>query len=377
MKKILIVNELVVGGGVEKVMEDLVLSLPKKEYQITLAAFFDEKKVAKETFPSIVKYYQLRQAYKGDNYPRRSVRHIFCALRRRFFQKVAQVWFSLQNFDVIIAMKEGSCMELLSKVRAKKRIAWVHTDFETFYWTDGMFSSKEAERLCMAQYDHVICVTNVVAESVKKVVGDPGNLCVRYNPINYENIRTRAQERCALTKTTDGPLFVSVGRLAYPKNYAMLIEACKELSETYAFELWIIGDGPDREELQNMIDSDEIKCVKLLGNKSNPFPYLQQADVFVSSSLSESYGLAIQEAMTLGIPVIAVSCPAIVESMDERFGLLTEPAKESMKNAMEQFLVDPEKIIECRRNIHEYYAVNSLYEERLKKITDLWGGAHS
>lgn len=376
MKKILIVNEWVASGGVEKVMKDLVLSLPETEYQITLATFFDEKKVFQENYPSNIKYYQLSQAYKADHYPSRSVRHIFCALRRHFFQMVAQAWFSLQNFDVIIAMKEGSCMKLLSKVHAKKRIAWVHTDFETLYWTDGMFPSKEAERLCMAHYDHVICVTNIVAESVKKLVGDPGNLCVRYNPINYENIRACAQEECELTKATDGPLLVSVGRLAYPKNYAMLIDVCKELSETYAFELWIIGDGQDREELQNKINSDEIKCVKLLGNKSNPFPYLRQADIFVSSSLSESYGLAIQEAMILGVPVIAVSCPAIVESMDERFGLLTEPTKESMKNAIEQFLVNPEKVMECRRNIHEYYAVNSLYEERLKKITDLWGGAH-
>ena len=106
-----------------------------------------------------------------------------------------------------------------------------------------------------------------------------------------------------------------------------------------------------------------------MGVQSNPYHYLAQADLFVSASATEGYGLAIQEALILGVPVAAVRCPALLESFDQRFGTLTENSAEALEEVLRQYLTAPETLNACRERIRQFYPTGKqLLEDRLEAI---------
>ena len=370
MKKIMIANDLLIGGGVENVLENLVRYLLRKGNSVTLMIPGCTQEEVQALFGDGVTIYpMMRTLKKMKKYSLRWFWDRGLYILQKYLYRIR---FFLQQYDVLIALKEGPTMINLAGLYAKKRLAWVHADHQYMDWTKAFFPSTEAERQCMMRYDHVVCVSEAAKASVIKTIGDPGNLCVRYNPLNDAAIREKAMAPCPAKKPVDGLLFVSIGRLAYPKNYSMLLDVCNELAKSYPFEIWIVGDGPDRYSLQAKIDAYGLRCVKLVGAKENPFPYLEQGDVFISTSLVESYGLAVQEALILGKPVIAVKCPAIEENFNEHFGLLPEADYQSLKNAMEVFLSDPQKVTEYQSGIAEGYHTEDLFETRLAEIESLW-----
>ena len=370
MKRILIANDLLKGGGVENVLENLVRYLVKHGNQITLMIPNCSEHEVRSIFGNDIKVYPSMRILKDI---KKYSLHWFFDRGLYILQKqLYRARLSFMKYDVILALKEGPIMQELAWVYAKKKYAWVHADYNMMHWSSYCFKSAEHERLCMKQYQNVVCVSNAVLKSVIETVGDPGNLCVKYNPIDFRRIRAKAKEPCMVKKETDGLLFVSIGRLAYPKNYALLIDVCNELSKEYSFELWIIGDGPDYQELQKKLNAYQMDCIKLLGQKTNPFPYLNQADVFISASLVESYGLAVQEALILGKPVIAVKCPAIEENLDSSFGVLVDSTYQGLKCSLEDVLADPEKLLDYRSSIKKQYYVEDKFEQRLFEIERLW-----
>ena len=281
------------------------------------------------------------------------------------------LWSRFQTFDLAIAMKENRCMREVHKLHAKKKVAWIQTDYRYYHLSNWAFESPEAELKCMADFQHVICVSESAREGVIQTIGNPGNLAVCYNPIDYKSIRMLAKQLILLEKLLDRPLFVSVGRLDAHKQYTMLIEICSTLEKKYDFELWILGSGPQEQLLNHLIRELDVHAVKLLGFCENPYPYLKQADCSISSSVSESYGLAIQESLILGVPVSATRCPAIEECMDTRFGIICDNSFEGLKSAMEDVLQHPDCLEQYRDIIAESYSVDNLYEDRLNAAYEL------
>ena len=302
MKRILIANDYLVGGGVENVLENMVRYLLQQGNKVTLMIPDINQKEVQDLFGDGVSLYPtMRTLKKMKKYslPWFWDRGLYVLQKLLYC-----IRFFFRQFDVLIALKDGPTMIDLAGLYGKKKIAWVHSDFIYAHWTKRYFHSDEEERKCMMKFDKVVCVSKASANSVIQTIGDPGNLCVRYNPLNYEIIIRKAQQPCFQERNTNGLLFVSVGRLTSQKNYPLLMDVAAELEKKYDFELWIIGDGCDRQSLEQMIQTRQIKSVKLLGKQINPYPFIKSADVFVSSAVWESFGLAIQEALILGVPVI-------------------------------------------------------------------------
>ena len=269
-------------------------------------------------------------------------------------------------------MKEGATTRYISHIRAARKFAWVHTDYRHMYWTKAVFKTAAEELNCMKCFDRIVCISNAVKDSLINTIGDPKNLCVRYNPINADSIIQKAKEVPEYDFCNDKLTIVSVGRLSVEKNYKMLINVCNRLSEKYDLELLIIGDGKEHNNLKDQIDKSNSKNIKLLGYKDNPYPYIKNADFYVSASMVESYGLAIQEALILCKPVVAVRCPAIEEVFDERFGILADNNEESLFFAVESMIIDTEMRLTFESNITHYYDRSSIYTNRIKDICQLW-----
>ncbi|HEX6367793.1 MAG TPA: glycosyltransferase [Longimicrobium sp.] len=107
-----------------------------------------------------------------------------------------------------------------------------------------------------------------------------------------------------------GPVLVASGRLAEQKGFSYLLDALRILRERIPATLWLLGEGPLRGQLQEQAERLGIAdAVRFLGFRADPHAFVRAADVFVLSSIYESFGNVIVEAMAVGTPVVAANCP--------------------------------------------------------------------
>ena len=373
--KILICNTNIYAGGAESVLRDLVNHLLTRGHDITILASPQNKNDLSTAFKSDVRFVRLRcpQVKNCHNI----LSNCLNSLISKFVRVNSALWLKFHRFDVGIAFLEGLTTRDGVNIRANRKFAWVHCDLEYYHNIQcykDVFPSVVEERKAYERYDKVVCVSETARKGVIKAVGDLGNLCVRYNPINWKKIQAMAQEPCPLKKDMFRPLIVSVGSLTHVKNYGLLLGACNRLKDKCAFDLWIIGKGSEENKLKEYIELQKLDNVKLLGFQKNPFNFLTQADLFVSTSTSESYGLAIQEALILSVPVVAVNCPGVAETFDKRFGVLVENSAEELASKIYELLTNSLKLESLRKIIKENYPLESLYDDRMKKICELIEG---
>lgn len=373
-KNILIVNDLVFGGGVEKLMYDITHYL-YKQHNITILVdnytpdFYD-------IYPEDVRY-----IYKNvRNFPRRTIveRIKYKFYERKFYKKYNE-FFEKNKFDLVIALKDGWMVKNVSEMDISKKYAWIHSDYKGYYYTESIFGSKEKELECLKKFEKVICVSQQICDSIKDVIGDSGNLVVKYNPIPVENIKLKAKEVVVdVNLKKEAVRFVTVGRLNHQKGYNLLLEACHMLeNEGFKFEVWIIGDrepwGDEADRLYATQKRLEIKSVKFLGGRKNVWKYMKYADWFISSSIFEGYSLVSQEAAVLDIPLLLTECSGVKELIgNNEFGKIMEPSVIGIYRGMKEVLENPklhtyykEKIVK-RKNI-----IN--FDERMKEIEELLG----
>lgn len=342
MKKMLIVNDTVTGGGVEKLMYDMIMHW-YKEFEITV---FTEKrdKDFYNIYPKEVKcmHYTSSRSLKNIRGFRRYEDRFQNWYKERTIKKVNDM-----DFAILLAMKEGPVSALASKINAKVKLAWVHLDYVNAYWTKDIFGSAANEVACMKTYRNVICVSEYIKETIIDTIGDPKNLLVRYNPIDEKLICKMAAKKVTdIPEKSDVIRFVSVGRLHYQKGYDMLLTACKKLKdEGYHFEVYIIGWGETDEEFNQLEEQRKqlgLSMVRFMGYRENPYPYLKSADWFISSSRYEGYSLVSQEAAILDVPIIATNCSGVSELLGEdgRYGIVADISIEGIHDKMKMVLDD-------------------------------------
>ena len=109
-----------------------------------------------------------------------------------------------------------------------------------------------------------------------------------------------------------GKYILSVARLESPKDFITLIKAYNNLDKKIIseYKLLIVGDGPDRELIENEINELNLKDnVILVGSQTNVVKYYKNASLFILSTKVEGLGMVIVEAMENGCPVIATDAP--------------------------------------------------------------------
>lgn len=365
-KRILLLNDRLAGGGAEQVLQRVAADLAAQGAALTIWAPEGTEEELRRLYPAGTRFHRL-PFWEGES-ARFSPRWFWRRICRVLFEKGL---LRLRRWDRVVAMKEGPCMRLAAKLRAEKKLAWVHTDYGSFRWTHWHFPSGEAERACMAAFDSVVCVSETVRRGVTAAIGDPGNLRVLYDPIDVVAIEEKAREPAEdAARPADGPLLVAVGRLAAGKRFDLLLDVCRELARDHRFTLRIVGDGECEEALRAQLRGYALPQFTLLGRRDNPYPYIARADWLLSASESESYGLTVQEALILGVPVVGCACGGVAESLDERFGILCGLAREELLAALRRALTEPGLRERCAQNIAAHYDKEALAEPRLAAIRD-------
>ncbi len=123
---------------------------------------------------------------------------------------------------------------------------------------------------------------------------------------------------------TDGaPILVTSGRLAVDKHIEIPIKITAELNKYMKVHLLILGDGPERGNLQALINSLGInEVVHFAGYVQNPMSYFMQCDIYMQTSKIESFGNGVIEAQYCNLPAIVTDCGGPVDLIcDEKFGV--------------------------------------------------------
>lgn len=131
---------------------------------------------------------------------------------------------------------------------------------------------------------------------------------------------------------------ITTGRLIPEKHFDMLIQAIANIS-TPKLQLYIIGNGSEKQKLQKLVEKLQVKDqIQLLGHKSKQeiVTLLQQSDIFVLPSQSETFGVAYIEALACGLPIIATDCGGPRDIVTQKNGLLI-PVND--QQALEQAIV--------------------------------------
>lgn len=207
-----------------------------------------------------------------------------------------------KEYDIAIAFSEGSATYYVADhVKAIKKAAWVHKKYNLNDFNEYL-DDDTYDRI-----DKVFATSGSGKEAFLEVHPEcMGKTMIYHEIIDQETIRRLAKEGRADGFEDKGLRLLTVGRLSSQKAYDVAIQAMVYLRKWhYPIKWYVIGDGPLRKTLQDLIDQKKLTdYFILLGEKQNPYPYFANCDIYVHATRFEGKSIAIQEAQTLGCAVI-------------------------------------------------------------------------
>ncbi|NJO63949.1 MAG: glycosyltransferase family 4 protein [Richelia sp. RM2_1_2] len=204
----------------------------------------------------------------------------------------------------------------------------ITTEHSTYNWRRKFYFGKFIDRLTYSFYKKIICISNGASTALKNWQPQISQkITVIYNGINIDDYSPFNKS----TRKDNPNIIVSVGRLVKLKNYETAIRALSKLSD-YSYEYWIIGSGDLEFQLKKLVNSLNLELkIKFLGFRKDVPQLLNQADIFLQTSLWEGFGLAVVEAMAAGLTVVVSDVPGLRE-------VVTEESKEAPNVG---FLINP------------------------------------
>lgn len=246
-----------------------------------------------------------------------------------------------KKYDVAIGYLEKSSIYFcIDKVNANKRIGFIHTHYEK----SGM--NENIDKKYFKKLDNIVTITEECLDVLKRRFPEcKDKMSVIYNivsPSTINNMILNSDEN--IIKKKDKQItIVSVGRLDKAKGYELAIDTCKELvNKNFNIKWYVIGEGEERESLTKLINENSLqKNFILLGLKSNPYPYMQDADIFVQTSRYEGKSIALDEAKILKKPIVVTNYETAREQIDNGInGLIVDMNSNDICNGIERIIKD-------------------------------------
>ena len=301
-KKILIIiPSLTIGGGAEKIAASLTNRLSEK-FEISILTFYDFKNI----------------------YPHKGV-HVSLKQNSKTWQKLFlpfKIYKKIKSIapDIIMSfMDYTSIITFFTKFMFHIKVPLIvcsHTNPKIAYrnklWyikflTKLVYPSKLVSKIVTVSFE-----TQYILEKNFKI--NHNKIKTIYNGIDIDEIQNLKNERISIYDkifyNKDLIKFIIVGRLREEKRHNYLIRAFSKVKTHLPnSRLIIIGDGPLRKELEQLIEKLKLKNdVLLMGLRRNPYKYMANSDIFILSSRYESFPIVLLEALACGLPIISTDC---------------------------------------------------------------------
>ena len=373
MKKILIVAPSLAVGGMEKVLINLVNSLPQENYNITIKTIYDNFELASNLNENI-KYSSFYKTCKNKKIDYIKVR-LYTFMLKKFTPKLLYRLLIKERYDTEIAFFRGAAVKIISGSNnyQSNKLAWVHSDFTKCTGIFDWFNNEEQTKNAYRKFNKIVCVSQYAKEKFKERMGIKENVIVRYNINLTDDIKNKAEEKIEEKFNKNTFKVCTVGRLVEAKGYDRLLKIHKRLmDEELKHDLIIVGDGPDREKLTKYINDNNLNnSVYLLGSKSNPYKYIKNSDLFVCSSRWEGFSTVISEAVILEKPVITTRVSGTEELfLNNKYGLITENNEESLYEGLKNIITNKELYIYYKNKVKErsVFFEQEILVNRIEKI---------
>lgn len=365
MKKIVFVMNSLSTGGAEKVLVNILNYLSKEKYDVTLLTVFDNSSLSNILSPKIKRR---SIVYIKNRYCQGIIYKMFSKVLspEQLYKKIVK-----EKYDIEIAFLEGLPTKIISGSDnlTSKKIAWVHTDLMSFRDSDYCFENEERQKQSYEKFNEIISVSYGVKQAFEERFHINIDMRVLYNLVDENEVSKKSRMPLTLSSPYKGKgfRFISVGRLHHQKGYERLIEACYILKkQNIEFEVCIVGDGVQRESLQELIEKRHLsEFVYLYGYTNNPYQLIVQADCMVISSYAEGFPLVAVEALILGIPIISTNVTGPQEVLENgRWGMLTENNIESIAESMKKMIKPKvhEKYMDLARERGQQFKIHEAVE---------------
>jgi glycosyltransferase involved in cell wall biosynthesis len=331
VKKILHIVEDLKVGGLEKVLASIVLSLDPSKYDVQVWCLARGGEIAQVLIEKgmSVRILQMKSYYNPLNIVRLSL-----AMKRERFQLVHTHGYFAGTFGRIAAVL----------ARVPVLIAHVHS---TYYH----YSKRNLliEKFLSYFTDRIVCVSQAVERFVtvnERICKE--KTCLIYNAVDFPDPidgAHRKKIRASLGADAEAIIIAIVASLTANKGHGFLISAFQQIFSTHPLtRLLIVGDGPLRDQLETatrqlMID----QAVVFTGIRKDVFDLLQLSDIFVlPTQIREGLGVALIEAMAVGLPVIGTGIGGIPEVIEDgENGFLVSPgSSEQLAEALKKLVND-------------------------------------
>ncbi len=234
---------------------------------------------------------------------------------------------------------------------------------------------QQLDRLSLRSADRVVTVCKPFVEQLTRRGVDPRKVTILANAIED---RPRAPDseisdlRHSLGVQAGERVVVSVGRLSREKGHETLVAAFRKVREdarTQNVRLILVGDGGEALRLKASA-ADLGDTVLFTGHVDDPWPYYCLADVFVLPSHSEGSPLALFEAMSAGLPIVATAVGGIPETLSNGVSalLVAAGADSELARALQRVLVDVNLANALRRGAQNAVASLSAEQYSRKRI---------
>jgi glycosyltransferase involved in cell wall biosynthesis len=270
---------------------------------------------------------------------------------------LSQIQSQRNPFGPMIVHTHGTRAGLLGRMAHPKGVLSVYTEHR---WdADYHLENRINEWLQLYwlkrlnQKTHlIIAVSNSVKDFlVGKKLAPESRVKVIHNGIKLQNAKSKMRK----AKTVNRNHFIigNVGNLNHQKGHKYLIEAMPKILEHYPHTmLEIIGEGEERKNLELIIQNLKLeRHVTLLGRQIDPMSFMAKWEIFVLSSVAETFGIVVLEAMSQRLPIVATKVGGVPDIIKHnKNGLLVLPeSPEAIAEAVLELLSHPAKAEEISR----------------------------
>ena len=254
------------------------------------------------------------------------------------------------------------------KVKAKKKIAWIHTDYSTIE-TDIIMDLKMWDK-----FDYIIAVSEECKNAfLNKYPSLQDKVKVIENITSPEFIRKMASENIEENIKNDNSFkLVSVARLSYAKGIDNAVRALRLLHNRGLTNIkwYVVGYGGEEEMYRKLIKENGLEnSFILLGKRTNPYPYMKKCDLYAQPSRYEGKAVTVGEAQILGKAVMITNYKTAKSQLNDSIdGYITELSVEGIADGIEELYNDSELRLRLAQNCLDSNYSNESELNKLYKI---------
>lgn len=332
MRKVLFIIGALDSGGVAKSIVNLLNAIDRKEREVHLLMMHDVNGPFQKYLPEDVQVHRiavtgwLLEGWSGIS---QLIKHghlllALGSLLRMFLSRIdkpAAGWLLSRLFpalpgdwDVIVDYNgQQQLYYMVDKLKGKKKISFFHSDYHKWPYYERM------DRKYFPKVDAICTISEQCVQSLKEVFPEVADKVKLVPNISLPEMIYKLAKESVEMPPLHGVIFATVGHVSYNKGIDLIIGASKILKQKGLDFSWILVGSTDGAEkyIEEIKHSDLKDNIYLVGVQSNPYAYMQRADIIVHPSRFEGKSITLDEAKILCKPVVVTNFSTVYDQFED------------------------------------------------------------